>query len=116
MAGQFSFAAFNCKPVLIAKKGGARSGRFQFHYRATGCPVSNIKAELCHSLMTEMMPGRKKHPTIKLQVEALRSPAREQGPHLLPIEERERKTESRLEHYIELADTVLGNRKPKRRG
>jgi hypothetical protein len=40
--------------------------------------------------------------------------ARDEGPRLLPLEEKNKSTESRLEHYTELADIALGN-EPKQR-
>jgi hypothetical protein len=39
--------------------------------------------------------------------------ARDEGPRLIPLGDRS-KEPSRLEHYLDLADTALGVRKPKR--
>ena len=39
--------------------------------------------------------------------------ARDEGPRLIPLEDRS-KEPSRLEHYLELADTALGLKRPGR--
>jgi hypothetical protein len=39
--------------------------------------------------------------------------ARDEGPRLIPLDERS-KEPSRLEHYLELADTALGLKRPER--
>ena len=36
--------------------------------------------------------------------------ARDEGPRLIPLDDRSRET-SRLEHYLELADTALGRKR-----
>jgi hypothetical protein len=39
--------------------------------------------------------------------------ARDEGPRLLPLDDRS-KEPSRLEHYLDLADTALGLKRPER--
>ena len=41
------------------------------------------------------------------------SAARDEGPRLIPLDDRS-KEPSRLEHYLELADTALGLKRPER--
>ena len=41
------------------------------------------------------------------------SAARDEGPRLIPLDDRS-KEPSRLEHYLDLADTALGLKRPER--
>ena len=55
--------------------------------------------------MKRRLPGRKQ---AKLKpIPPTKADARDEGPRLLPLGERS-KEPSRLEHYLELADTALG--------
>jgi hypothetical protein len=51
------------------------------------------------------LPGRK-HAKLK-PIPPTEADARDEGPRLIPLDERSREP-SRLEHYLELADTALG--------
>jgi hypothetical protein len=51
-------------------------------------------------------PASKKNSRLKL-IPPTEADARDEGPRLIPLDERS-KEPSRLEHYLELADTALG--------
>jgi len=42
--------------------------------------------------------------------------ARDEGPRLLPLEERQKESESRLQHYMDLANLALAPKKKKSNG
>lgn len=56
----------------------------------------------------QVKPKRPSKKTAKLKlIPPTQAEARDEGPRLIPLEERS-KEPSRLEHYLELADTALG--------
>ena len=63
------------------------------------------------------MPFRRKpvqssSPKLK-RIPPTEAAARDEGPRLIPLDDRS-KEPSRLEHYLELADTALGLKRPER--
>ena len=60
------------------------------------------------------MPLRRKPASPKLKpIPPTEPAARDEGPRLIPLDDRS-KEPSRLEHYLELADTALGLKRPER--
>ena len=63
------------------------------------------------------MPSRRKprqNPDLKLKpIPPTEPAARDEGPRLIPLDEPS-KEPSRLEHYLDLADTALGLKRPER--
>jgi hypothetical protein len=60
------------------------------------------------------MPSTRKQHTRKIRrARPEERIVRDEGSRLPPLEEKNRSTESRLEHYTRLADIALGNHPPK---